>query len=235
MRTPARLLAIVMAASALGSAPAAVPFVGCPSDGQIGPQKPPRTGKVPSVPAAVASRLAYYAMKWDVGVLAPRGWHCFGLIGSNGLTVIVAPQRLSWDGVTGRRGLLGPVIQLSQSDGSTSGRFEVAAIAGRIFPAARSFVDRVEAEGFLDTPLPRHPFPTDRLRYHGRYQAFYSTPAHREGLGTKSFLMADSSPIDGVETYYPQDDVGLTSLAVRLSAGDRVLATTIIDEVASRR
>ncbi len=235
MQMRARLLAVVTAAFAVASAPAAVPFVGCPSDGQIGPQRAPRAGKVPAVPAAVAPRLAYYAMKWDVGVLAPRGWHCFGLIGSNGLTVIVAPRRLSWDAVTEGDGLRGPAIQLSQSDGGTSGRFEVAAIAARIFPAARSFVDRVEAEGFLDKPLPRRPFPTDRLRYHGRYQAFYSTPAHREGLGTKSRLAADLSPIDGVETYYPQDDVGLTSLAVRLSPGDRGLAATIIDEVASRR
>jgi hypothetical protein len=38
-----------------------VPFVGCPSDGQAGPQKAP-TGKNPilSIPVEAAERLAYY-------------------------------------------------------------------------------------------------------------------------------------------------------------------------------
>ena len=60
-----RVLALLVLASAgaAAAAPARVPFVGCASDGQMGPPPAPRYGTVPSVPPAVGAQLAYYAMR----------------------------------------------------------------------------------------------------------------------------------------------------------------------------
>ena len=61
-----------------------VPFVGCASDGQAGPQAAPAgPSKAVAVPAATAQRLAWYKAQYGPGVLAPRGWHCFSTYGSN--------------------------------------------------------------------------------------------------------------------------------------------------------
>ncbi|HTP83160.1 MAG TPA: hypothetical protein VMQ11_09450, partial [Alphaproteobacteria bacterium] len=85
-------IAVVLIIAALGNAaraeesPIAVPFVGCPGDGQQGPMEPQKSGSTPALPALEASRVAYYSFL-DVRVLAPKGWHCLGLIGSNGETL----------------------------------------------------------------------------------------------------------------------------------------------------
>src|ERR1700729_1277487 len=67
------------------SAVVTVPFVGCASDGQMGPQKAPNGKNLAvAIPAAMANRLAYYKGENSSGVLAPRGWNCFSTYGSNG-------------------------------------------------------------------------------------------------------------------------------------------------------
>ncbi len=105
-------------------------------------------------PAAAADRLAYYASN-DLWVLAPRGWHCFGLYGSNGETLIVTPEAHDGDDfLKADLHLKGPAIQLSNSIGSTSGRFEVAQVGARLFPVAKPFVEQVIQEG----PSPRMKF-----------------------------------------------------------------------------
>src|SRR5262245_60398919 len=73
-----------------------VPFVGCRSDGQVGPLEAP-TGKSPSMTLApeTARRLAYYKSEYSFGVLAPRGWHCLDLYGSSGDTLYVSPNFLA--------------------------------------------------------------------------------------------------------------------------------------------
>lgn len=68
-----------------------LPFVGCPSDGQQGPQRFPKSCPTPTVLGNDAARPAYYAMEDGTGVIAPRGWRCFGRYGSNGSTLTVAP------------------------------------------------------------------------------------------------------------------------------------------------
>jgi hypothetical protein len=62
-----------------------VPFVGCPMDGQQGPiEAPVRPLDIPPVSDGVAGRLAYYA-SGNIGVLAPRGWSCLGLLGQTAI------------------------------------------------------------------------------------------------------------------------------------------------------
>src|SRR5271154_1292847 len=70
-----------------------VPFVGCKSDGQTGPVEASEgESKVVPGDAKAAQQLAYYASQKEFGVLAPRGWYCFGTYGANGNTLYVSPQ-----------------------------------------------------------------------------------------------------------------------------------------------
>jgi hypothetical protein len=125
-----------------------VPFVPCDSDGQVGPIRGPKdNGKAPSVPDWAAPNLAYYATS-EMGVLAPRGWHCFGMYGSAGATLTVTPEPHRADEFFNEKfGLSGPAVQLSWISTDTSGRFEAARVVARLFPAKRDFVQRVIQEG----------------------------------------------------------------------------------------
>lgn len=224
------LLSAAALATAAGATP--VPFVGCRSDGQLGPQAPPRKGRMPDVSPSAAPALAFYAMHDGTAVLAPRGWHCFGAYGSNGSTLLVTPRPVDWKAFISDAGFRGPAVQLSLTFGGTSGRFEVAEIAARAFPAARDFVAEVEAEGMNDKPLPRGPYPADKRTYRGPYQLLFTTPAGQKGLGTRSKLVPDALPIDGVEWLHPGDDMDLTSLAARLPPAQRALVAEIIRQAA---
>jgi hypothetical protein len=231
----ARGALLIIAAFVAGAAAAAppgsanVPFVGCPSDGQTGPQPPPVHREVPRVGRAAAASLAFYA-SGDLGVLAPRGWHCFGLYGSNGSILIVTPQNL------GARELLspeshplrGPVVQVALSLGGTSGRFEVARVIARAFPAQMAFARRVEAEG-IDGPFPTGPYTSDRMVRLRPLAVGYTTPAGRQGLGTDSRLVPDDRPIDGLAILDTSEDWSLIKIDVRLAATQASLATAILN------
>ena len=118
----------------------AVPVVGCPADGQTGPMSPsglPRSVTIQAAPGQ-AERLAYFKAEPTGGVLAPRGWKCFGRYGSSGDLLTVAPPEAKQmlrllEGKT-----TGPVVMLTELLGGTSGRFAVAAVAARVFPPRAS-------------------------------------------------------------------------------------------------
>lgn len=211
-----------------------VPFVGCPSDGQQGPQPVPGSGAVPRVPAAAAAQVAYYAIS-ELGVLAPRGWHCVGLQGSNGSTLIVTPEAYSVrDLLEQASPLRGPAVQISLSFGGTSGRFEVAKVIARAFPASMAFARRVAAEG-IDYPLPHGPYPTDHMVRLRRTAVAYTTPAGRGGLGTESRLAPGDRPIEGLAILWTGYDVDLLKLDVRLSAAQAGLARPILNAALAPR
>jgi hypothetical protein len=202
----------------------------------MGPQPAPRRSTVPRVSLAAAQQLAYYASR-DLGVLAPRGWHCFGLYGSNGSILIVTPER------HGARDLLsatapslrGPAVQITESLGATSGRFAVARAIAQAFPAQRDFARNVAAEGIGD-PLPTGPVPTDRIVRLRPTVAAYTTPAGRDGLGTDSRLAPSDRPIDGLAILDPAGgDMILVKLDVRLPASQAGLARVILNAALPRR
>ena len=225
------LLGLLLAGGA--GAEAAIPTVGCPSDGQMGPEPAPRRIIAPVVPRALEPRLAYYRSE-GLGVIGPRGWHCFGLYGSNGAILIVAPERHGAnDLLRNPAPLRGPAIQISESLGSTSGRFAVARLVARLFPAHIDFARRVDAEQIED-PSPRGPYPADRIRRRGANVVEYTTPGRREGLGTHTRLAANEDPIHGLVILSPVDDWYTIDLAVRLPAAQAALAPAIIDEVHRR-
>jgi hypothetical protein len=211
-----------------------VPFVGCASDGQAGPQQAP-TGKSKAVaiPAEVAQRLAYYKAEYGAGVLAPHGWHCFSTYGSDGSILFVssdpidpkAPFSDSWKGFSGQ------AIEVSISSGGTSGRFEVAKVIERVFPEYKAFAENVIAEGIEPaSSFPFGPYPKDKLTYRSKSIVEYETPANTEGLGTVSRLQANASPIDGV-AILSGADTDLVLLSARLAEKDRDLIQTIVRQV----
>lgn len=211
-----------------------VPFVGCKSDGQVGPQEAPHEqSKAVWIPADASERLAYYQAAYGFGVLAPRGWHCFGTYGSSGSTLYVSPEPInstelfssSW------KGFSGPAIQISVEDGDTSGRFGVAQVIARVFPTYKSFVKSVIAEGIEPaSSFPFGPYPDDKLTYRDKETVEFETPASTDGLGTASRLRKNSNPVRGVAILFGEDS-SLAQLSLRLPSGANDLTALIIRQV----
>jgi hypothetical protein len=212
-----------------------IPFVGCKSDGQVGPLNAP-TGKnkVVSIAPEVARQVAYYKAEQGFGVVAPRGWYCFGTYGSNGNNLYISPQPIDaallfsdkWAGFTG------PAIQLSGESGDTSGRFGVARMIARVFPAYKKFVAQVIAEN-IEPPndFPSGPYPEDKLTYKSKSVVEFETPAHADGLGTNSRLKKNTDPINGVVMLMdeaPDSMPDLVFLSVRLPSSLNGLTSAII-------
>lgn len=202
------LLNVILAVGAMSPEPRGekavavhVPFVGCSSDGQTGPVPAPKgPERIVPIDASAAQRLAYFEAAHS-GVLAPRGWYCFGTYGSSGSNLFVTPQPIRRDDLfsTTRRRFTGPAIQFSAIEGDTSGRFAAARIIARVFPAQKAFVQSVIEEGIEPASgFPFGPYPKDKLIYKGDRIVEYQTPPHSEGLGAASWLQANDYPISGV-------------------------------------
>jgi hypothetical protein len=212
-----------------GSAPhrgvARVPFVGCASDGQIGPVAAPAgQSKSFAISAEDANRLAYYTAQYGFGVLAPRGWHCFSTYGSNGSNLYVTPHPIDMKALSSSdwKGLTGEAIQVSVANGGTSGRLTVARAIARVFPKYKEFAQDVIAEGIEPaTDFPFGPYPQDKLRYTGNTVVEFETPAQTSGLGTDSQLQQNGDPIRGVAMLVG-DDPDLVQLSIRMSAPDLI-------------
>jgi hypothetical protein len=221
------------AAKPAPSAAVTVPFVGCASDGQVGPLKAPvGKSKVFAIPAAMARRLAYYKAEGSPGVLAPRGWHCFSTYGSNGANLFVSPDpidskelfSMDWKGFTGE------AVQISVASGGTSGRFQVAEVIARVFPAYKTFAQNVIAEGIEPAgDFPFGPYPSDKLTYRGKNIVEFETPANAQGLGTDSRLQMNASPIDGV-AIIAGADTDLVQLSARVPASDSDLILAMVGQ-----
>jgi len=211
-----------------------VSFVGCKSDGQVGPLEAPKgKSKVLPITTDKAQQLVYYQAEQGVGVLAPRGWFCFGTYGSNGGSLYVSPQPMDAETLlsTSWKGFSGPVIQLSEELGGTSGRFGVARTIARVFPAHRAFVRKVIAESIEPAnDFPFGPYASDKLIYKNKETVEYETPARADGLGTMSRIQKNADPIRGVAILVGPD-TDLLSLAMRLPPEMDDLTSIIIQQV----
>lgn len=209
-------------------------FVGCKSDGQVGPVGAPEGKAVLlPIPAQSAKKLVYYKSKRGPGVLAPNGWHCFGTYGSGGAVLYVSPEQISsadlfsisWSGFTG------PAIEIATTYGDTSGRFGVAEMIERIFPTHSSWVEELRnREPGSIIPDSRGPYSTDKLIYRNNETVEYQTPPNTDGLGTDSKLRKNGEPINGVEMLVGRTP-NLVTLSIRLDP--KLIASTpiIIQEV----
>lgn len=209
-----------------------VPFVGCKSDGQVGPLEAPDGKTVPmAIGFKAAQELAYYKSAQGIGTLAPRGWYCFATYGSSGQSLYVRPEPIDTKNIfsSSRSRFAGPLIQVSRRFGDTSGRFTVAEIIARVFPAYQAFVRGVIRD--FDQPagsFPSGPYPTDTLGYRSKTVVEYRTPPQTDGLGTYSWLEKNGSPIEGAAILVgPSPDLML--LAVRLPPDLNGLTPTIIN------
>lgn len=225
------LIAVSVPANARAESRAlvSVPFIGCMFGGQMGLEPAPKRHATPRLPANIAGRLAYYEVADRIGVLAPRGWRCFGSGGSNGSFLFVWPERLG-----PRKFLTYPTrwrasgIEFAVSFGGTSGRWSVAAAIARYFPAYRNFLTSA-FEGLDRGPLPSGPYPGDRLGRRSASFLRYTTPPHAKGEGTAWTLAPSADPIEGLAMLTgPTSEPDLLNVRVRLPARDRDLAAVIL-------
>jgi len=228
-------LALTLPAASAQTVAAHVPFVGCKSDGQTGPLAAPHgQPKLVHGDAMIVQRLAYYKAEYSPGVLAPRDWYCFSTYGSNGASIYVSPQRLTPEMFFSDKtwkGFDGPVIQLSDMSGGTSGRFSVARTIARVFPAHRQFARDVIKEGLEPAKdFPFGPYPTDKLAYKSKEMVEFETPAGSDGLGTASWLLKNDSPIKGV-AILSGADTDCVTLSARLPSNLSDLTPAIIHQV----
>jgi len=227
----AALAAFAFAAWPAAAATQTVPFVGCAGDGQTGPVAAPKGGpKAVAIGAAAASQLAYYATDQDLGALAPKGWKCFFFYGSSGATLAIAATDPS-NALRTQTPLNGDAVVLTYADGGTSGRFDVARYAARLFPQPeRDFVASVIAEGIEPKEnFPVGPYPVDKLTYKAPRVVEFVTPANSDGLGDSGLLKKNASPISGMAKIVDSDDgPQFYLLTFRLPADAAALAPAII-------
>jgi hypothetical protein len=225
---------VLLYGSALFAQTVRVPFVGCPSDGQVGPQEAPKgTDKVVHIETGAAKRLAYYEAVSSSGILAPRGWYCFGTLGSSSGVLFVSPQPIKRDDLFSPnwRGIRGPTVEVDNTNGNGSGMYAVAHVLARVFPSQRPYVQGVinsDVEPASDFTF--SPYPNDKLILQTKRLVRYRTAPRSEGLGTMNRLEASDDPIDGVAILEgPTPD--LLMLRVRLPLKQRDLAPVIIREL----
>jgi hypothetical protein len=238
MKLPAAAFVILLATivpSIAEYATVQIPSIGCPSDGQMGPQ-PARHDGFKSLPLdpRLASRLAFYEADDETGVLGPRGWHCVLLEGSSGNLLVVTPAPLKPEDLFPDKVIRGPAIQRSFSLGGTSGRFDVAQAIARYFPARKIFLDSVLAERIWPrASFPRGLYRADRLLFRSPFAVEFETPAHARGLGADSRLIPDGLPIRAVASLVDRDSPdgpNLLELDIRLPPDSVDLLRPIIQQ-----
>ncbi|HVB87575.1 MAG TPA: hypothetical protein VNK23_13020 [Candidatus Dormibacteraeota bacterium] len=213
-----------------------IPFIGCRAEGQAGPKRAPLgAAKLLPIPEDAAQQLAFYQASVGLGILAPRGWQCLEIYGSSGGALFVSPRPIVLADLYSKTwaGFAGPIVELDGYEGGTSGRYDVATIIARVFPAYRRFAQQVINEGIEPaSSFPFGPYQADELTYKSSSVVEYETPAESEGLGTTGRVRKSNSPIKGVAILrgppasleFPD----LLLLAVRLPPGTTKLSRVII-------
>lgn len=183
-----------------------------------------------------AKVLAYYKSANGIGVLAPRGWYCEGASGSGGSALFLGPTQIQYGG-SRWEGLDGAAIEVNHMTSENSGRYEIAEVMARVFPAYRAFARRV-MEG-MDLPLPTGSYPKDTLARRSEKIVEYKTPAQTDGLGNfHSWLGKSDLPIRGAAIII--DDSATTGggpdlvlLSVRLPHALTALTPVIVGQLST--
>jgi hypothetical protein len=211
-----------------------VPFVGCVSTGQTESFAAP-TGTPKSVPLSFkdATALAYYESADGPGLLAPRSWYCQGASGSGGYALLLSPKPIDHDD-TGWKGLDGAAIELNRITSENSGRYEVAEIMARVFPAYRA--SAIATLHKMGLSFPTGPYPNDTLTYKGKTIVEYTTPAQTEGLGNFDSLIGKNElPIGGAAIVTDDRSIDvepdIVLLSIRLPLTLRQLLPVIVHQI----
>ncbi len=209
-----------------------IPFVGCPSFGQVEVLEAPKgTSEPVPITEQDGPALAYYKSADGISVLAPRGWYCQGVSGSGGAALFLGPRPIIHSSA-GWEGLSGAAMEVNDISGENSGRYEIAELIARVFPGYRWFARRVWD---FDSPLPSGPYPKDTFTYRGNAVVEYRTPPQTDGLGNfHSWLGKNDLPIAGaaillIDSPYPVGHIPhLVLLSVRFPPELARLAPAII-------
>lgn len=208
-----------------------IPYIGCPSFGQVEVLEAPKgTSEPVRLREQDGQALAYYKSADGISVLAPRGWYCQGVSGSGGAALFLSPRPIVHRS-SGWEGLGGAAMEVNDISGENSGRYEIAELIARVFPAYRSFARRVWD---FDSPLPSGPYSKDTLTYRGNAVVEYRTPPQTEGLGNfHSWLGKNDLPIAGAAILVGSprrvgDIPHLVLLSVRFPPGSAPLAPAIV-------
>jgi hypothetical protein len=183
-----------------------------------GPVDAPRPRAPPAIAGASAALLAYYASV-DEAVLAPRGWSCRYRFGSSGDVLTVTPKAGAGSDCPG--------VVSARSNGGTSGRFEVAKVAARIFPSARSFVQDVINEHLPGSEdIHFGAYGADKVIRLKPTEVEYETPPQRIGLGSDNGRHA--WPIRGWIALQPKPDMDILRVDVCLPPAEAALTDAIV-------
>jgi hypothetical protein len=165
----------------------------------------------------------------EAQVLAPRGWHCFEVYGSDGQWLFVAPEQLRSEQLdVDRPGFRGPVVMFGYSFGGTSGRDTVVGRIARYFPRYRSFIGHVREMGLLFDEPPSGPYPGDRILSRTATRIRLLTPAGTRGQGSVEFLAPSRLPTESLVMLEPGDEMSAATVSVRLPRGQAALAPFIL-------
>lgn len=222
---------LLLSAPAVAEDLVAVPFVGCKTEGQGDGAVPAASvDDTPRLPATQAARLAYYGLLSGNGVLAPRGWHCWGFTADTGGSTIVLPTPLDpkkfW---SQRLSVKGPFVVQSYTFGGTYGRFEVADKGSRFFPGHPGlkrlrqanfelYDPKSEEPGAKPPPAPK-PYPEKSLTRFSENELSYRTPAGKTGVGTGGWIKPGPDPVIGAVALHQDpeyDEIDLVDVSVRL-------------------
>jgi hypothetical protein len=230
-----RLVGLTLAFAALWAAcqaqQGAVPFVGCPAAGQLGPIEAPKgQPKVVSLRDVPVVAIAYYKGEQAPGVFAPTGWHCRVWYGSSGSSVLVTPTPIDTTHFLPPK-VLGPAVEMSLSFAGTSGRFSVARNASRLFPRVlATFIEGVKHEHLVpDSEFEPRAYARDSVTNLDRVTAEFTTPPGVTGLGTTGFFAPSQDPIHGIAVIAPdRTDPDMSILRVRVGANMRQLEAAVL-------
>jgi tetratricopeptide (TPR) repeat protein len=129
----------------------------------------------------------------------------------------------------------GAGVQIALRNGGTSGRFEVAQVAARLFPNQSAFVERIVAEGTMPkSDFPVGPYPHDVIRRRTVRTVEFETSPNEKGMGTESLLVANADPIVGVAIMPVDEDNSLVLVDVRLPLDSKRLTSSILQETQRR-
>ena len=207
-----------------------VPSVGCPSGGMTGLQPAPTVIKPHWVEGKFAGELAYYS-PGDIGVFAPRGWHCAAVYGSSGAGLIVVPSKRSAESFRrlSHTAIRGPFVWAGTSLGGTSGRGTVMEAIARYFPSHQDFIRKNRELEMVFGHLPNGPYRSDIIRQRKAEYVRFTTPAWKKGEGTNSLIPADGTAIQGIRTLVGlRSEPDLWGVDVRLPPNQADLTEAIL-------
>lgn len=161
--------------------PQAVPAVKCPFQTMTGTEAVTAPRSVSAdVPAALAGHVSYYTVG-VVGVFAPRGWHCIGHGGSEGVTLIVVPGAVPSGDLDREIG-----VEAKLAEGQTSGRFVVFEKGGPLFPQLRVLAPSWQKDDPLLQGVPTAPIRGESVTHVSKTISRFCDPPKLHGVGDGS-------------------------------------------------